>query len=77
MFQLYTDEVRRVRLVAGRHASRLQLDAVGVEPRGSLDQRLRRVVWEVVAGQLLRHRNPGPSVFRGSTKDLKMCLKWA
>ena len=31
MVQLSTDEVRRVRLVAGRHASRLQLDAVGVE----------------------------------------------
>ena len=31
MFHSYTDEVRRVRLGAGRHASRLQLDAVGVE----------------------------------------------
>ena len=30
MFHSYTDEVRRVRLGAGRHASRLQLDAVGV-----------------------------------------------
>ena len=31
MFHSYTDEVRRAWSVAGRHASRLQLDAVGVE----------------------------------------------